>query len=57
MSARRATGLLVVTAFVSLAWVGTAHAQATTKPFEPTAGQARFINDLDGFARGLPQSG
>ena len=40
MSARRATGLLVVTAFVSLAWVAAAHAQATTKPFEPTVGQA-----------------
>src|SRR6185503_14924525 len=39
MSARRATGLLVVTAFVSMAWVA-AHAQATTKPFEPTVGQA-----------------
>src|SRR5215217_1266575 len=39
MSARRATGLLVVTAFVSIAWVA-AHAQATTKPFEPTVGQA-----------------
>src|SRR5829696_6004343 len=39
MSARRATGLLVVTAVVSMAWVA-AHAQATTKPFEPTVGQA-----------------
>jgi precorrin-6B methylase 2 len=39
MNARRATGLLVVTAFVSMAWVA-AHAQATTKPFEPTVGQA-----------------
>jgi hypothetical protein len=39
MSARRATGLLVVTAFVTMAWVA-AHAQATTKPFEPTVGQA-----------------
>jgi precorrin-6B methylase 2 len=39
MNARRATGLLVVTAFVSLAWVAV-HAQATTKPFEPTVGQA-----------------
>ena len=39
MSARRATGLLVVTAFVAMAWVA-AHAQATTKPFEPTVGQA-----------------
>src|SRR5687768_18527653 len=39
MSARRATGLLVVTAFVSMAWVA-AHAQTTTKPFEPTVGQA-----------------
>ena len=40
MNARRATGLLVITAFVSLAWVA-AHAQATqTKPFEPTVGQA-----------------
>jgi hypothetical protein len=39
MSARRATGLLIVTAFVATAWVA-AHAQATTKPFEPTVGQA-----------------
>src|SRR5262245_41281204 len=39
MNARRATGLLVVTALVSMAWVA-AHAQATTKPFEPTVGQA-----------------
>ena len=39
MSARRATGLLVITAFVSMAWVA-AHAQTTTKPFEPTVGQA-----------------
>jgi hypothetical protein len=40
MNARRATGLLVLTAFVSFAWVA-AHAQATTtKPFEPTVGQA-----------------
>ena len=39
MSARRATGLLVVIAFVSMAYVA-AHAQAATKPFEPTVGQA-----------------
>ena len=39
MNARRATGLLVVTAFVCMAWVA-AHAQTTTKPFEPTVGQA-----------------
>ena len=39
MNARRATGLLVVTAFVSMASIA-AYAQATTKPFEPTVGQA-----------------
>src|ERR1044072_2024114 len=56
MSARRATGFLVVTAFVSMAWVAAhaqattkrfvsvpwveAHGQTTTKPFDPTVGQA-----------------
>jgi len=39
MSARRATGLLVVYAFVSMA-AAAVYAQATTKPFEPTVGQA-----------------
>ena len=40
MNARRATGLLVITAVVTMTWVA-AHAQATqTKPFEPTVGQA-----------------
>jgi precorrin-6B methylase 2 len=39
MNARRATGLLVITAFASMASVA-AHAQAQTKPFEPTVGQA-----------------
>jgi len=39
MSARRATGLLAVFGVVSMAWVS-AHAQSTTKPFEPTVGQA-----------------
>jgi hypothetical protein len=41
MNARRAIGLLVVTAFVSMAWVAV-HAQAaqSAKQFEPTVGQA-----------------
>jgi SAM-dependent methyltransferase len=39
MSARRATCSFLVTAFVLVAWAS-AHAQAQTKPFEPTVGQA-----------------
>ena len=38
MNARRATGLLVISCFVVMASV--ASAQAQTKPFEPTVGQA-----------------